>query len=180
VIKTMKESGCFRVWIGAESGSQRIIDAMDRRVKVEQVREMINLSRKYGIEAGTFIMLGYPGETERDIEETINHLKKSNPDYFTITVAYPIKGTEFFEEIEANQLNAFEWEKQSDRDRDFVRTYPKRYYDYAVRRVVNEVKYHQKKNNGSSKPEVLKLKLKSYAAKAGMLWVRKSKWMTSN
>jgi radical SAM superfamily enzyme YgiQ (UPF0313 family) len=180
VIKTMKESGCFRVWIGAESGSQRIIDAMDRRVKVEQVREMINLSRKYGIEAGTFIMLGYPGETERDIEETINHLKKSNPDYFTITVAYPIKGTEFFEEIEANQLNAFEWEKQSDRDRDFVRTYPKRYYDYAVRHVVNEVKYHQKKNNGSSKPEVLKLKLKSYAAKAGMLWVRKSKWMTSN
>ncbi len=180
VIKTMKESGCFRVWIGAESGSQKIIDAMDRRVKVDQVHEMIQLSRKYGIEAGTFIMLGYPGETERDIEETINHLKKSNPDYFTITVAYPIKGTEFFEEIEANQLNAFEWDKQSDRDRDFVRTYPRRYYDYAVRRVVNEVKFHQKKNNGSIGSEVLKLKLKSYAAKAGMLWIRKSKWMTSN
>jgi len=175
VIKTMKESGCFRVWIGAESGSQKIIDAMDRRVKVDQVHEMIQLSRKYGIEAGTFIMLGYPGETERDIEETINHLKKSNPDYFTITVAYPIKGTEFFEEIEANQLNAFEWDKQSDRDRDFVRTYPRRYYDYAVRRVVNEVKFHQKINNGSIGSEVFRLKLKSYAAKAGMLWIRKSK-----
>ena len=180
VIKTMKETGCFRVWIGAESGSQRIIDAMDRRVKVEQVREMIQLSRKYGIEAGTFIMLGYPGETEKDIEETISHLKISNPDYFTITVAYPIKGTEFFEEIEANQLDAFDWEKQSDRDRDFVRTYPKRYYDYAVRRVVNEVRFHQKKNNGSIGSEVLKFKLKSYAAKAGMFWIRKSKWMTSN
>ncbi len=180
VIKTMKETGCFRVWIGAESGSQRIIDAMDRRVEVEQVREMIQLSRKFGIEAGTFIMLGYPGETEQDIEETINHLKKSNPDYFTITVAYPIKGTEFFEEIEANQLNAFEWEKQSDRDRDFVRTYPRRYYDYAVRRVFNEVKFHQKKNNGSIGSEVIKLKLKSYIAKAGMMWIRKSKWMTSN
>jgi len=180
VIKTMKESGCFRVWIGAESGSQKIIDAMDRRVKVERVREMIKLSRKYGIEAGTFIMLGYPGETEKDIEETINHLKKSNPDYFTITVAYPIKGTEFFEEIEANQTNSFDWDKHTDRDRDFVRTYPKRYYDYAVRRVANEVKFHQKKNNGLLRPEVLKLKLKSYAAKAGMLWIRKSKWMTSN
>ena len=160
VIKTMKESGCFRVWIGAESGSQKIIDAMDRRVKVEQVHEMIQLSRKYGIETGTFIMLGYPGETERDIEETINHLKKSNPDYFTITVAYPIKGTEFFEEIEANQLNAFEWEKQSDRDRDFVRTYPRRYYDYAVRRVVNEVKFHQKINNGSIRSGSIKTKIK--------------------
>ena len=180
VIKTMKESGCFRVWIGAESGSQKIIDAMDRRVKVERVREMIQLAKKYGIEAGTFIMLGYPGETEKDIEETINHLKKSNPDYFTITVAYPIKGTEFFGEIEANQINSFDWEKQTDRDRDFVRTYPKKYYDFAVRRVVNEVRFHQKKNNGSIGAEVLKLKLKSYAAKAGMLWVRKSKWMTSN
>lgn len=180
VIKTMKETGCFRVWIGAESGSQKIIDAMDRRVKVEQVREMIRLSKKQGIEAGTFIMLGYPGETEKDIEETINHLKKSNPDHFTITVAYPIKGTEFFEEIEANQANVFDWEKQTDRNIDFKRTYPRKYYDFAVRRVVNEVKYHQSKKKGSINPEVVKLKLKSYAAKAGMLWVRKSKWMNSN
>jgi radical SAM superfamily enzyme YgiQ (UPF0313 family) len=180
VIKTMKESGCFRVWIGAESGSQRIIDAMDRRVKVEQVREMIKLSRKHGLQAGTFIMLGYPGETERDIEETINHLKLSDPDHFTITIAYPIKGTEFFQEIETNQVNAFDWEKQTDRNRDFKRTYPRRYYDFAVRRVVNEVKLHQSKKNKSINTEVVKFKLKSYAAKAGMLWVRKSKWMNSN
>ena len=175
VIKTMKESGCFRVWIGAESGSQRIIDVMDRRVKVEQVSEMIKLARKHGIEAGTFIMLGYPGETEKDIEETINHLKKSNPNHFTITVAYPIKGTEFFEEIETDQVNAFDWEKNTDRDRDFLRTYPKKYYDFAVRRVVNEVKFHQNTNNGSISPEALKFKIKSLAAKAGMIWMRYSK-----
>ncbi|MBE0572395.1 MAG: B12-binding domain-containing radical SAM protein [Ignavibacteriaceae bacterium] len=180
VIKTLKESGCFRVWIGAESGSQRIIDAMDRRVKVEQVREMINLSRKFGIEAGTFIMLGYPGETEKDIEETINHLKKSNPHQFTITVAYPIRGTEFFQEIETNQVNVFEWEKNTDRDRDFVRTYPRKYYEFAVRRVVNEVKFHQSKNNSLINTDVFKLKFKSIAAKAGMLWVRKSQWMKLN
>ena len=172
VIKTMKESGCFRVWIGAESGSQRIIDAMDRRVKVTQVREMIHLAKKYGIETGTFIMLGYPGETEKDIEETINHLKSSDPDHFTITVAYPIKGTEFFEEIEANQINSFDWEKNTDRDRDFVRTYPKQYYDFAVRRVVNEVKYNKVLNNGLVNPKIIKYKLKSYAAKAGMFWTR--------
>jgi len=172
VIKTMKDSGCFRVWIGAESGSQRIIDAMDRRVKVTQVRDMIKLAKKFGIETGTFIMLGYPGETEKDIEETINHLKLSDPDQFTITVAYPIKGTEFFEEIEANQMNSFNWEKNTDRDRDFERTYPKRYYDFAVRRVVNEVKYNKVLNNGSLNPRVIKYKVKSYAAKAGMLWTR--------
>jgi radical SAM superfamily enzyme YgiQ (UPF0313 family) len=175
VIKVMKESGCFRVWIGAESGSQRIIDAMDRRVKVELVREMIKLTRNHGIEAGTFIMLGYPGETEEDIEETITHLKTSNPDHFTITLAYPIKGTEFFEEIETNQLGAFDWTKKTDRERDFIRTYPRKYYDFAVRRVVNEVRYHQGKNNRAAGSEVIRLKTKSLAAKAGMWWIRKFK-----
>ena len=80
IISMLKESGCYRVWIGAESGSQTVIDRMDRRVNVNQVREMISLSKKYGIETGTFIMLGYPGETEMDIEATIQHLINSNPD----------------------------------------------------------------------------------------------------
>jgi len=180
VIKTMRETGCFRVWIGAESGSQRIIDAMNRRVKVDQVREMILLTKKHAIEAGTFIMLGYPGETEKDIEETIDHLKKSNPDHFTITVAYPIKGTEFFQEIEANQTDVFSWEKQTDRDREFRRTYPRRYYDFAVHRVVNEVKYHKVMNNGLITKEAIKYKTKSYAAKTAMWWVKNTKWLSSN
>jgi len=180
VIEAMKESGCFRVWIGAESGSQKIIDAMDRRVKVEQVQEMIRLSKKHGIQTGTFIMLGYPGETENDIEETIIHLKKSNPDHFTITVAYPIKGTEFFQEIEANQTEVFKWENNSDRDRDFKRTYPRKYYNFAVRRVVNEIKFHQKINNKTITRESLKYKSKSLAAKAGMWWTRNAKWLNSN
>jgi radical SAM superfamily enzyme YgiQ (UPF0313 family) len=175
VIKMLKESGCFRVWIGAESGSQKIIDAMDRRVKVEQVRQMIRLTKKYGIETGTFIMLGYPGETEKDIEETIIHLKKSDPDYFTITVAYPIKGTEFFEEVQANQTSAFDWEKQTDRNRDFKRTYPKNYYDFAVRRVVNEVNYFKSLNNSLIKLDSIKYKTKSVAAKTAMWWIRNTK-----
>lgn len=180
VISTMKESGCFRVWIGAESGSQKIIDAMDRRVKVEQVQEMIKLSKKHGIETGTFIMLGYPGETEKDIEDTIRHLKRSNPDHFTITVAYPIKGTEFFEEIEPNQTEIFNWEKNTDRQREFKRTYPPRYYNFAVRRVVNEVKFYQKTNKKSITAELLKHKSKSLAAKAGMWWTRNTKWLNSH
>ncbi len=174
VIKMMKETGCFRVWIGAESGSQRIINAMDRRVKVEQVREMIQLSKKYGIETGTFIMLGYPGETEEDIEETIKHLKLSSPDHFTITVAYPINGTEFFQEIEARQTGNFNWEEQTDRDREFIRTYPAKYYKYAVRRVVNEVNFSVKNGKQVSAINSFLYKSKSLAAKAGMWWIRNS------
>jgi radical SAM superfamily enzyme YgiQ (UPF0313 family) len=173
VISMLKDSGCFRVWIGAESGSQKIINAMDRRVDVEQVREMIKLTRRYGIETGTFIMLGYPGETEKDIEETIEHLKGSNPDYFTITIAYPIKGTEFYQEIEAKQIKSFNWQTDTDRDRDFKRNYSRNYYNYAVRRVVNEVNYHkQKQTSGKFAAKVIGFKSKSLLAKAGMMITR--------
>jgi anaerobic magnesium-protoporphyrin IX monomethyl ester cyclase len=170
VILALKETGCFRVWIGAESGSQKVIDLMDRRVDVTYVRDMIRLARKHGIEAGTFIMLGYPGETEQDIEETITHLKESDPDHFTITVAYPIKGTELFQEIEITTDS--NWESGTDREIDFKRTYPKKYYDYAVRRVVNEVNYN-KAINSSSRVGAAKFKAKSILAKLGMTWHRR-------
>ncbi len=168
VILMLKETGCFRVWIGAESGSQKVIDLMDRRVDVNQVREMIQLTRKHGVEAGTFIMLGYPGETEEDIEETIRHLKASNPDYFTITVAYPIKGTELYQEIEAIQTTKLEWSTSTDRQVDFKRTYSRKYYDYAVKRVINEVNYFKARSKRTSIGAAVKLKAKSFIAKIGM------------
>lgn len=143
VLAILKDAGCFRVWIGAESGSQRIIDAMDRRVEVGQVRHMIQSARRVGIEAGTFIMLGYPGETEADIRQTLQHLKASNPDLFTITVAYPIKGTGLYEEVQASSFSSLPWEERTDRDLDFQRTYPRRYYDFAVRWTVNSVHLHK-------------------------------------
>ncbi|MCB0837090.1 MAG: radical SAM protein, partial [Bacteroidetes bacterium] len=176
VIDMLKEAGCFRVWIGAESGSQKIIDLMDRRVDVNQVRDMIKLSRQKGIQAGTFIMLGYPGETEEDIEETIHHLKVSNPDYFTITVAYPIKGTDLYQEVESIQLNQLNWAESSDRDIDFQRSYPRKYYHWAVRRVVNEVNYHKLAvENRQVSLKGMYLKARSVGAKMGMWWERRGK-----
>jgi len=147
VIQWLKEAGCFRIWIGAESGSQKVIDLMDRRVEVEQVRKMIQQSRKKGIETGTFIMLGYPGETQEDIIETVNHLKQSNPDHFTITIAYPIKGTGLYAEVEDLQNKKLDWEESTDRDRDFERKYSRNYYENAVGYVTNEVRWFQSNNN---------------------------------
>jgi len=172
VLDMLKESGCFRVWIGAESGSQRILDAMDRRVTVEKTGEMIRLSQSKGIQAGTFIMLGYPGETEEDIEQTIQHLVNSDPDIYTLTVAYPIAGTPLFTEIESDITTDFAWDESTDRDIDFKRTYNRRYYDYAVRRVYNEVHYH-KRLKSKSYPSAANHKLRSIAAKAGMWWEKR-------
>lgn len=172
VIGLLKKAGCFRVWIGAESGSQKIIDAMDRRVSVDQVRNMIIETRKQGIEAGTFIMLGYPGETEEDIEETINHLKISNPDHFTITVAYPIKGTSLYNEIEAKKTTEPDWHLSTDRDIDFERTYSRKYYDYAVRKVISEVNYFKSRQKHGFTLDSAKLKTKSIVAGVAMKLIK--------
>jgi radical SAM superfamily enzyme YgiQ (UPF0313 family) len=167
VIHLLKNSGCFRVWIGAESGSQKVIDAMDRRVDVKQVREMIQLSKKNGIQAGTFIMLGYPGEEDSDVKETLHHLKTSDPDFYTITIAYPIKGTPLYEEVESNFIHQLPWETSTDRQIDFNRTYSRKYYDYAVRWMANEMALQ--KSNGSL-PEFLRHKIKSLASRGLMKW----------
>lgn len=169
----LKDCGCFRVWIGAESGSQSVIDAMDRRVDVQQVRTMIKAARREGIQAGTFIMLGYPGETEADIRETVAHLCDSNPDLFTITVAYPIKGTGLYQDVQNDLLAALPWDSSTDRDRDFKRTYPRRYYDYAVRWTVHSVHWHKAKLAGQQwQPKAFKTLIKKEIAALGMRWTR--------
>jgi len=161
VLQQLKEAGCYRIWIGAESGSQKIVDAMDRRVDINVVKQAIQKTNALGMETGTFIMLGYPGEDESDINKTITYLKEANPTHFTITVAYPIKGTSLYNEIEDKITVQPSWEISTDREIDFARAYPRRFYDFAVRRVVNEVNYYKNQHNFIEK---YKLKMKSLAA----------------
>ncbi|HYV90510.1 MAG TPA: radical SAM protein [Chitinophagales bacterium] len=167
VIRLLKNSGCFRVWIGAESGSQKVIDAMDRRVDVQQVREMIGLAKQNGIAAGTFIMLGYPGEADEDVKQTLQHLKISDPDYYTITIAYPIKGTPMYDEVESQFISQLEWSASTDRQIDFKRKYSRRYYDFAVHWIYNEMAIQ--KVNGSSK-KFFEHKIKALALRGLMKW----------
>lgn len=164
ILILLKEAGCFRIWIGAESGSQKIIDAMDRRVDIDMVKKMILKTNKMGIETGTFIMVGYPGEDESDINKTIQYLKDANPTQYTITIAYPIKGTSLYNEIKENIISNLNWETTTDRDIEFKRTYSRKYYNYAVKRIVNEVNQHREKQQGNHFIS-LKLKSKSVAAK---------------
>lgn len=157
VLQVLKDSGCYRIWIGAESGSQRIIDAMDRRVDVMETRKMIRLAKEVGIKTGTFIMLGYPGETKADIKETITHLVESNPDFYTSTITYPIKGTELYTEIESAITTSYNFEKNTDRDIDFKRIQSRRYYEHALQWLNLEV-YNKTKEKNKFKNMYLNLK----------------------
>ena len=170
ILRLLKEAGCFRIWIGAESGSQKIIDLMDRRVDVNHVKKMIQSTNALGIETGTFIMVGYPGETEEDITETIQYLKEANPTQYTITIAYPIKGTSLYNEIEKDITLQPNWETSTDRQIEFKRTYSRKYYDYAVKKVVNEVEFHR--NILKSPIKAFKHKAKSIVA-SGLMKISK-------
>lgn len=167
ILQLLKEAGCYRIWIGAESGSQKIIDAMDRRVEVNVVKTAIQKTNNLGIETGTFIMLGYPGEDEKDIKDTVKYLKEANPTHFTITVAYPIKGTSLYNEIKDKITVQPAWEFSTDRDIDFKRTYKKSYYNYALKYVINEVNQRKQRQKGNF-TTALKMKTKSLLAQTGM------------
>lgn len=165
VIGLLKESGCFRVWIGAESGSQKIIDAMDRRVEINNVRDMIVKVREAKMEAGTFIMLGYPGEGWQEIRETIAHLMLSAPTFFTITLAYPIAGTPLYEEVKDSLKAPGLWKNITDREYDFKRRYSTRFYQQAIRWVHNSVMVSRSDDALTR----LKHRLKAYLAQGLML-----------
>lgn len=152
VVRTLAEMGCYRLWNGSESGSQKVLDAMQRKVEVRDVQEKTHLLQRYGIETGMFIMLGYDGETMADILETTEHLKISSPDIFLTTVAYPIKGTRFYAEVESRILTDKPWETRSDRDLTVAGRYSRRFYQYATRYMVSEVALHQARQRGGISP----------------------------
>ena len=139
VVDTLAELGCFRVWIGSESGSQRILDAMERGVTVEQVQSAVSLCKSRGIQTGMFLMWGYEGEQIEDVEATISHVKRTNPDIFLTTVAYPIRGTPYFASVGDRVQAAAEWAKSSDREFQVSGRHSRTFYKYADQLLRDEV-----------------------------------------
>lgn len=137
--ETLAELGCFRVWIGSESGSQRILDAMRRGVTVEQVQESVALCRANGIETGMFLMFGYEGEELADIEATVEHVKTCLPDVFFTTVSYPIKSTPYYDDVSSRLVGIENWVQTTDRELKISGRHSRRYYQYADQLLKSEV-----------------------------------------
>ena len=139
VVETLAEMGCFRIWIGSESGSQRILDAMERGVTVEQVQTAVALCRSVGIQTGMFLMWGYEGEELLDIEATIEHVKRTDPDIFFTTVAYPIKGTPYFTDVADRVQSLKVWKVSSDREFRIRNRHSRQFYNFADKLLRSEV-----------------------------------------
>jgi len=139
MLDLLAELGCFRVWIGSESGSQRILDAMERGVKIEQVQNAVALCRQRGIQSGMFLMWGYEGEEMEDIEATIRHVSISKPDIFFTTVSYPIKGTPYYKQVQDRLVQLQPWSKTSDREITIKGRHSRKFYSHADKLLRNEV-----------------------------------------
>ncbi len=135
----LAELGCFRMWIGAESGSQRILDSMGRGVKIEQVHRAVEMCRERGVQSGMFLMWGYEGEEMEDIEATISHVSASRPDIFFTTVSYPIKGTPYYSNISERLIQIMPWGKTSDREIRIRGRHSRNFYSHADRLLREEV-----------------------------------------
>jgi len=139
VLQTLAEMGCYRIWIGSESGSQRILDAMERGVTVDQVIWATNAAKRYGIQVGMFLMWGYQGEEIDDIAATVDLVKKCQPDIHLTTVAYPIKNTGFFAKASESIVLNKEWSLATDRDYLIKGRHSRGYYKHADAWLNNEV-----------------------------------------
>jgi anaerobic magnesium-protoporphyrin IX monomethyl ester cyclase len=139
ILQGLKDAGCFRIWYGAESGSQQVLDSMKKGTTVEQVRAAAGITQDLGMQAGFFILLGYPDETTADIRKTIDLLKQTKPDVFGTSVAFPMKGTEFYQRVENRVIPNDNWSSRNQNKLLFKGKYSRLYYWFAVRWLVKEV-----------------------------------------
>jgi radical SAM superfamily enzyme YgiQ (UPF0313 family) len=139
VLQTLADMGCYRIWIGSESGSQRILDAMERGVKVDQVVWAAKTAKRYGIQVGMFLMWGYPGEQIEDIAATVDLVSKCLPEVHLTTVAYPIKNTGYYRKAGDLVVMDKQWAAATDRDHRIKGRHSRSYYKQADIWLNNEV-----------------------------------------
>lgn len=170
IVDLLAEMGCSRLWIGSESGSQRVLDAMQRKAHVADVQAKTRMLQSRGIEVGMFIMFGYEGEEIADLEATVAHLKTASPDVFLTTVAYPIKGTTYYQSVAGQVVADRPWAERTDRDLRVAGRRSRRFYEHVTRWVVNEVGWHRARQQGARSPLALgKLYLNARRGRLGMM-----------
>lgn len=166
-ISHLAGAGCDSIWIGAESGSQKILDAMDKGTKVEQIYEARKLLKKNNIKTCFFLQFGYTGETKKEIDMTIKMVNDLMPDDIGISVSYPLPGTKFYGRVLSQMKAKQNWEKSDDFEMMFDGEYTTKYYKILHKKVHKEFRSRQILNEPLKKIKTL-WKLPYYLA--GWWW----------
>jgi anaerobic magnesium-protoporphyrin IX monomethyl ester cyclase len=161
-VRALRRAGCAEVWMGAESGSQKILDAMDKGTRVDQIAKARENLRREGIRACYFLQFGYPGETWKDIQNTIRLVRDTHPDDIGVSVSYPLPGTKFFDRVQAQLGEKTNWSDSEDLAMMFQGTYTNEFYRALHDAVHAQVDYwnscsakNAQKERGCAGPEEL-------------------------
>jgi ubiquinone/menaquinone biosynthesis C-methylase UbiE len=149
-IAALRDAGCETVWIGAESGAQQILDAMDKGTRVEQIVESARRLHEADIRVGFFLQFGYPGEGADEIEATRRLVREAGPDDIGISVSYPLPGTRFYERVRADLGEKQNWDSSDDLSMLYRGPYSTEYYR-QLHRVVHK-EFRLRKAAGTRTP----------------------------
>jgi len=139
----LAKAGCKTVWLGAESGSQKILDAMDKGDTVADIYHAAKMLRTNGIEVGFFLQFGYPGETWDDVQKTLKMVRECAPDDIGISVSYPLPGTKFFERVKLELGEKQNWVDSEDLAMLYRGPFPTEFYRILHGRVHYEFRIRQ-------------------------------------
>lgn len=127
-VRALRRAGCAEAWMGVESGSQKILDAMDKGTRVDQVPKARDNLRREGIRACYFLQFGYPGENWGDIERTIKLVRNTRPDDIGVSVSYPLPGTKFYGRVQSQLGAKTNWSDSEDLAMMFQGAYTNEFY----------------------------------------------------
>jgi len=127
-VSALRRAGCAEVWMGVESGSQKILDAMDKGTSVAQIVQARDGLKRSEIRACFFLQFGYPGETWHDIQKTIQLIRETRPDDIGVSVSYPLPGTKFYERVHDELGDKSNWLDSEDLSMMFKGAYSSEFY----------------------------------------------------
>ena len=142
-VRALRRAGCAEVWLGAESGAQQVLDAMDKGITVEQIRVAVKRLQAQAVRVGLFLQFGYPGEGWAEIEATRALVRELCPDDIGVSVSYPLPGTRFHEQVKAELGAKRNWTESDDLDPLVPGRFSRDFYQRLGRTVHAELKWRR-------------------------------------
>ncbi len=151
-VRALRRAGCTEAWLGVESGSQKILSAMDKGTRVDQIAAARENLKAEGIRACYFLQFGYPGENWQDIQKTIALVLETRPDDIGVSVSYPLPGTTFFDRVRAQLGKKTNWSDSEDLSMMFRGAYTDEFYRALHDALHVQIDAWQSANNKDRNP----------------------------
>ena len=165
-VEALRRAGCEMVWLGAESGSQSVLDAMEKGTTVEQIREAARRLKAAGIGVAFFLQFGYPGETWDDVEATLQLVRDCAPDDIGMSVSYPLPGTPFYDRVRDYMAGRQNWVDSDEMPMLYDGPYPTEFYHRLYARLHTEFRLSKATRDASVAGATIRLAVRGRPRRA--------------